>query len=109
MGLFGPTSAVWPEKYKEISSLFFKHHTFRGRLGEFRSGNRGRALIFGVRLSKMRSSATDASAPCSSRSRRKTLRNGGLAKDFENLNRNALAFIELASIRLMVRKLSNSN
>jgi transposase len=32
-----------------------------------------------------------------------------LAKDFENLNRNALAFIELASIRLMVRKLSNSN
>jgi transposase len=32
-----------------------------------------------------------------------------LAKDFENLNRNDLAFIKLASIRLMVRKLSNSN
>jgi transposase len=30
-----------------------------------------------------------------------------LAKDFENLNRNALAFIRLASIRLMRRKLSN--
>lgn len=30
-----------------------------------------------------------------------------LAKDFENLNRNALAFIKLASIRLMLRKLSN--
>jgi transposase len=30
-----------------------------------------------------------------------------LAKDFENLNRNALAFIRLASIRLMLRKLSN--
>jgi transposase len=32
-----------------------------------------------------------------------------LAKDFENLNRNALAFIKLASIRLMLRNLSNSN
>ncbi len=32
-----------------------------------------------------------------------------LAKDFENLTRNALAFIKLASIRLMLRKLSNSN
>jgi putative transposase len=31
-----------------------------------------------------------------------------LAKDFENLNRNAVAFIRLASIRLMLRKLSNS-
>jgi transposase len=31
-----------------------------------------------------------------------------LAKDFENLNRDALAFIQLASIRLMLRKLSNS-
>jgi transposase len=31
-----------------------------------------------------------------------------LAKDFENLNRNALAFIRLASIRLMLRKLSHS-
>ena len=31
-----------------------------------------------------------------------------LAKDFENLHRNALAFIKLASIRLMLRKLSNS-
>jgi transposase len=30
-----------------------------------------------------------------------------LAKDFENLHRNALAFIKLASIRLMLRKLSN--
>jgi transposase len=30
-----------------------------------------------------------------------------LAKDFENLNRIALAFIKLASIRLMLRKLSN--
>jgi transposase len=30
-----------------------------------------------------------------------------LAKDFENLNRNALAFIRLASIRLMLRKLCN--
>jgi transposase len=30
-----------------------------------------------------------------------------LAKDFENLNRTALAFIKLASIRLMLRKLSN--
>ena len=29
-----------------------------------------------------------------------------LAKDFENLNRTALAFIKLASIRLMLRKLS---
>jgi hypothetical protein len=32
-----------------------------------------------------------------------------LAKDFENRTRNALAFIRLASIRLMMRKLSNSN
>src|SRR5208337_3299582 len=32
-----------------------------------------------------------------------------LAKDWENLTRNALAFIRLASIRLMLRKLSNSN
>jgi transposase len=32
-----------------------------------------------------------------------------LAKDFENLTRNALAFLKLASIRLMLRKLSNSN
>ena len=30
-----------------------------------------------------------------------------LAKDFENLSRNALAFIQLASIRLMLRKLCN--
>ena len=30
-----------------------------------------------------------------------------LAKDWENLNRNALAFIKLASIRLMLRKLCN--
>ena len=28
-----------------------------------------------------------------------------LAKDWENLNRNALAFLRLASIRLMLRKL----
>jgi transposase len=32
-----------------------------------------------------------------------------LAKDFENRARNALAFIRLASIRLMLRKLCNSN
>lgn len=31
-----------------------------------------------------------------------------LAKDFETLTRNALAFIKLASIRLMLRTLSNS-
>src|SRR4026209_811541 len=30
-----------------------------------------------------------------------------LAKDFENLNRVALAFLRLASIRLMLRKLCN--
>jgi transposase len=30
-----------------------------------------------------------------------------LAKDFENLSRNAVAFIRLASIRLMLRKLCN--
>ena len=30
-----------------------------------------------------------------------------LAKDWENLNRSALAFLKLASIRLMVRKLCN--
>lgn len=30
-----------------------------------------------------------------------------LAKDFENLNRTALAFLRLASIRLMLRKLCN--
>ena len=30
-----------------------------------------------------------------------------LAKDWENLNRNALAFLCLASIRLMLRKLCN--
>src|SRR5262249_42409096 len=30
-----------------------------------------------------------------------------LAKDWENLNRNALAFPRLASIRLMLRKLCN--
>ena len=28
-----------------------------------------------------------------------------LAKDFENLNRKALAFLHLASIRLMLRRL----
>jgi transposase len=31
-----------------------------------------------------------------------------LAKDFENLDRNALTFITLASIRLMLRKLRNA-
>jgi transposase len=31
-----------------------------------------------------------------------------LAKDFENLTRNALAFVRLASVRLMLRKLCNS-
>ena len=30
-----------------------------------------------------------------------------LAKDWENLSRNALAFLRLASIRLMLRKLCN--
>jgi len=30
-----------------------------------------------------------------------------LAKDWENLNRNALAFLRLASIRLMLPKLCN--
>ena len=30
-----------------------------------------------------------------------------LAKDWENLNRNALAFLKLASIRIMLRKLCN--
>ena len=30
-----------------------------------------------------------------------------LAKDWENLNRTALAFLRLASIRLMLRKLCN--
>ncbi len=30
-----------------------------------------------------------------------------LAKDFENLTRNALAFLRLASIRLMLRKICN--
>ena len=30
-----------------------------------------------------------------------------LAKDFENLSRTALAFVRLASIRLMLRKLCN--
>ena len=30
-----------------------------------------------------------------------------LAKNWENLNRNALAFLKLASIRLMLRKLCN--
>jgi putative transposase len=30
-----------------------------------------------------------------------------LAKDWENLNHNALAFLHLASIRLMLRKLCN--
>jgi transposase len=29
-----------------------------------------------------------------------------LAKDFENLSRSALAFLQLASIRLMLRKLN---
>ncbi len=32
-----------------------------------------------------------------------------LAKDWENLTRNAVAFIHLASIRLMLRKLCNPN
>ncbi len=31
-----------------------------------------------------------------------------LAKDFENLTRNALAFLRLASIRLMLRRLCNA-
>ena len=31
-----------------------------------------------------------------------------LAKDWENLNRNALAFLRLASIRVMIRKLCKS-
>jgi hypothetical protein len=30
-----------------------------------------------------------------------------VAKDWENLNRKALAFLRLASIRLMLRKLCN--
>jgi transposase len=30
-----------------------------------------------------------------------------LAKDFENLNRRVLAFLKLASIRLMIRRLCN--
>jgi len=33
---------------------------------------------------------------------------GCLAKDFESLTRNALAFLRLASIRMMLRKLCNS-
>jgi transposase len=32
-----------------------------------------------------------------------------LAKDWENLNRKALAFVRLASIRLMTRRLCNPN
>ena len=32
-----------------------------------------------------------------------------LTKDFENLHRSVLAYIRLASIRLMVRNLCNSN
>jgi putative transposase len=32
-----------------------------------------------------------------------------LAKDFENLTRNALAFLQMASIRLMLRKLSKAS
>jgi len=32
-----------------------------------------------------------------------------LAKDFENLTRNALAFLRLASIRLMLRRLSQAS
>jgi len=32
---------------------------------------------------------------------------GRLGKDWENLNRTALAFLRLASIRLMLRKLCN--
>jgi transposase len=32
-----------------------------------------------------------------------------LAKDWENLNRNALVFLRLASIRLMLRKLCNQS
>jgi transposase len=32
-----------------------------------------------------------------------------LAKDWENLNRNGLAFLKLASIRLMLRKLCNAS
>ena len=32
-----------------------------------------------------------------------------LAKDWENLNHNALAFLHLASIRLMLRKLCNAS
>ena len=43
---------------------------------------------------------SNAPSPGSTRCRR-------LAKDWENLNRNALAFIKLASIRLMLRKLCN--
>ena len=31
-----------------------------------------------------------------------------LAKDFENLSRNALAFLNLASIRLMLRRLCSN-
>ena len=31
-----------------------------------------------------------------------------LAKDFENLSRNALAFLKLASIRLMIRRLCSN-
>jgi len=31
-----------------------------------------------------------------------------LAKDFENLSRNALAFLKLASIRLMLRRLCSN-
>jgi len=33
--------------------------------------------------------------------------NGGVAKDWKNLNRNAIAFLKLASIRLMLRTLCN--
>ena len=33
-------------------------------------------------------------------------RNRRLAKDYQNLNRTALAFIRLASIRLMLRRLT---
>ncbi|MGZ9033444.1 MAG: IS5/IS1182 family transposase, partial [Rhodospirillales bacterium] len=32
-----------------------------------------------------------------------------LAKDFENLTRNALAFIRLASIRLMLRRICRNS
>jgi hypothetical protein len=56
--------------------------------------------VLGVEMSRLAAGSSNAPSPGSGRCRR-------LAKDWECLNHKALAFLRLASIPLILRKLCN--